>query len=126
MSKMAFYRMKKRTVISLFLMLFIFVSFVNAQEEIETKSVFMKISTTKGEVVAKEITISSGTGAELILSVNGIDGGVTLMERSIILDEGEEKNVEVLFDADSVSEGVYVGNIKIEGDRTEKIIPVIF
>ncbi|MBS3070830.1 hypothetical protein J4407_00830 [Candidatus Pacearchaeota archaeon] len=94
--------------------------------KIETKSVLLKYTLNKDSVQTKYISISSDEGGEIDLSVNGIEKGVILDHDSIVLEEGEEKQVEVLFDTNSVSEGVYVGNIKLMGNGEEKIIPVIF
>ena len=74
--------------------------------KIETKSVLLKYTLNKDSVQTKYISISSDEGGEIDLSVNGIEKGVILDHDSIVLEEGEEKQVEVLFDTNSVSEGV--------------------
>ncbi|PIO08451.1 hypothetical protein COU59_01550 [Candidatus Pacearchaeota archaeon CG10_big_fil_rev_8_21_14_0_10_34_12] len=123
--------MEKKGVLLVFtLMLTIFLVFsavsVNAEGNIETKNVLLKFSLNKGESITKSIVISSPTGGDARLSVEGIENGVFLSEESVVFDKGEERTIGVFFNSSSVSEGVYVGNIKISLEGDEKRIPVIF
>lgn len=120
--------MRKKEVYLIFVVLLVIsMGFVvQGGEVVETKSILLKFSLTKGDSITKNISIYSQTGGEIDLSIEGIKNGVSLGESSFILDKGEEKEVEVFFDSNSVEEGIYVGSIKISGGGEEEIIPIIF
>ena len=118
---------KRRGVLAASILLIAFFGvFAAAGSSIDTKNILLKFSLNKGDSVTKNITISSQTGGEVNLNLEGISQGVTLEESSFVLDEGEEKNVGVLFNTKNVSEGIYIGSIRISSGSEEKDIPVIF
>lgn len=118
--------MRKKEVSLIFIILLVISIGIIVSGAFETKSILLKFSLNKGDSINKSISISSRDGGEIKLSVKGIEEGVTLGESSFVLDKGEEKNVNVIFDSNSIEEGIYIGHIEIAGDGEKEIIPIIF
>lgn len=118
--------LKTNKGIFLALVLLLLFSSIVSSNVIDTKSVLLKFSLHKGDYTIKNFTISSSSGGEINIGLKGIDRGVTLMQNDILLDEGEEKNVQVLFNTSVLDEGVYVGHIEASSGRESEIIPVVF
>ncbi|MBI2043764.1 hypothetical protein HYT24_00165 [Candidatus Pacearchaeota archaeon] len=111
--------------IAVILLIFLACFLIQAQA-IEVKSVLLKFSLHKGESITKNFSISSIDGGEIKLQLKGTTEGVRLMDNEVVLDSGEEKNVEISFDAETIKEGVYVGHIELTKGKELQIIPVIF
>lgn len=121
--------MKKKEVnsviVSIILLIFV-VSISTISGDLEVKSVLLKFSVNKGDSIVKNINIYSPDGGEIKVFVRGIKKGVSIKEDNFVLDKGQEKNVEVLFDSKSIDKGVYVGHLEFKEDKGSEIIPVIF
>ena len=142
MSKIHFINMGKRGIAFVFFILsIVFIGFViqgegieikttafvvQSEDTVETKSVLLKFSLNKGDSINKNIKILSTSGGEISLELEGIDKGININKSNFILEKGEEKEVEINFDTNSVEEGIYVGQIKILGGGEEEVIPIIF
>lgn len=126
MFKISFIKMKKKEISLIFIILLVVSIGFIASNTFETKTILLKFSLNKGDSINKNINIFSKDGGEIKLYVKGIKKGVSIKENSFILNKGEERQVEVLFNSSSINEGVYVGNIEITGDGEKQIIPIIF
>lgn len=119
-------KLKNQTIV-LILVAFLVVnlfSIVSATSSFEVGSVLIKVSVHQGDVVDKKITISANEAGQFSLS-SGIQG-VVLGEQDFALSSGESKTVNVKFDSSDLSEGVYVGEIKVKSAKDSYSIPVIF
>jgi len=120
--------MRKKEVLVIFIALsLVFAAlFSQAGDIIETKNVLLKFSLNKGDSIEKDINIYSDLGGEINLDIIGIKEGISFEEDNFILDSGMEKSVNVIFDTNSVNEGVYIGHIEISSGKEKEKIPVIF
>lgn len=94
-------------------------------ENIQSDSVFIKVSLEKGNVLDKNLVLSSRVPGDFRVAVFGLEG-VNLDRDRFYLDYSESKVIGVSFDSLNVPVGTNVGSIKIVGLEETHSIPVIF
>lgn len=95
-----------------------------ASQPFETDSVLIKMTVTKGDLIAKDFTITSSSGGQFNLEVLGIDSA-KLSESSLVLQPGQSSKIKFSLDTYGLKEGVYAGSIKISGSSKILYIPVV-
>ncbi len=118
--------MKRKEVWAVFFAVMIIISLQYASAaSAELSDFVLKASVKQGERLTKNLKVGGSESGEFNLRVVSAQG-VKLKERTFSLEENQEKNVEVIFDAVGVGTGVYIGVIEIIGPEDALNVPVIF
>tara|TARA_Y100000034_G_C6889781_1_gene409141 strand:+ start:615 stop:1829 length:1215 start_codon:yes stop_codon:yes gene_type:complete len=92
---------------------------------LDVSSILLKVVVTQGDSVEKVIKVSNEKGGEHTLRITGLEG-VSLGEDNFVLDKGEEREVSINFDSNSLDPGVYIGQIRIANNGEEVLLPIAF
>jgi len=104
-----------------------FKSGVVSGEEIKTfeiDTVLIKSGIKQGEGIVKTIGIKNNDLAQNFKINSGLN--VDISEEEFWLDMGESKTIELDFDVQTKSPGIYFGNLNIQGEIKNENIPIIF
>lgn len=95
-----------------------------APESFEINNVLIKLSLHAGETSDKVISISSPSGGEFTLSLEGAVGArLDLTEFS--LSAGESRDVHVTFDPRTLPPGVHMGGLRIASVDDSRVVPIV-
>ena len=133
--------MKKRYLIVILIILFLILSgffiykYIDKQrlslspelvKGFEVDTLFLKVAVSEGDKITSNIKITNRDGNDnFFVYIKGLENIVTLSEDNFMLNPGETKNVEIIFNIKNKDYGVYLGNLEISSESEIKKIPVI-
>lgn len=97
--------------------------FVFAQD-FEISSLILKVVIHEDESIIKPINVHSEEGGAFSLETSL--SGVSIQEDNIILNSGETRAVDVVFDSNDLDPGVYVGSVMVKSRDKTSYLPIIF
>lgn len=120
-----------KIIFSIFLLIFLIGVLAGAgiasHNRFEVGSILLKSVIKAGSSLDSQIRVinlqDSTTNFEI--KVLGLEEGVSTKEKSFSVPPRESKNVELVFSALNISEGIYVGNIEISSGEEKKFVPVV-
>jgi len=115
----------KKFVLCFFLVLFVGMSFAFAFEsrDFEVDGTLLKMVVRGGEVVNKNLKVTSYSGGVFTVDKNGLD--FVSVNNSFSLGSGGEKVLELEFSSDGMEPGIYFGEVLISSGKVVSI-PIIF
>ena len=121
--------MKKRYILGLigvvlFILLIVLSLCLVCNEEFEVDIFLLKSVVKQGEEISQDITIESFTDTSYSVDVVGFDF-FALSESEFSLSKGEERVVELSFNAVDVEAGVYVGYLSVSTGVTSEMVPIV-
>ena len=122
-----------KKLIGIFVILIVLVSAVlvfknnSSEDEFEVNTFLIKTVIKQGEIATHPVKITNIYEKEnFIVSIEGeIKDLVSLAEKEFVLENGEEKNLELVFDNLGALPGVYVGTLLVQKGESKKEIPLI-
>lgn len=99
-----------------------------AEKDIKVNNVLIKSVIKEGDVASDSLKITNlKSEKEFQVSLSGLEGLVSINENNFVLNENEEKDLEITFEDKYLSHGtgIYIGKLIIKTNEAEKEVPVI-